>query len=124
MEPGWAPPMSAWWPRDAVKKIISCFLGSTSFWFPGEVFVVNELLEEEEEDEAKTGVMTVRSGRWDPPATGELARSTSPGFKDGPRRSSWYLMANDIDPKCTGMKGALACTWLQFHVELAYWYIG
>jgi hypothetical protein len=109
MEPGWAPPMSAWWPRDAVKKIISCFPASgtgPSFWLPADEVEVDELLEEE--DEAKTGVMTVRSGRCDPPATGELARSTSPGFKDGPRRSSWYLIANDMDPKWTGMKGALA----------------
>lgn len=114
--------MSAWWPREAVKKIISCFpaSGSSSFLFPEEVFVVDEL--EEEEDEAKTGVMTVRSGRWDPPATGELASNTSPGFKDGPRRSSWYLIANDMDPKCTGMKGALACMRLEFQVELAYWW--
>jgi hypothetical protein len=81
-------------------------------------------LEEGEEDEAKTGVMTVKSGRWDPPATGELASNTSPGFKDGPKRSSWYLMANDMDPKCTGMNGALACTQLEFQVELAYSHIG
>lgn len=116
--------MSAWWPREAVKKIISCFPASgtgPSFWLPEDEVEVDELLEEEG-DEAKTGVMTVRSGRWDPPATGELASNTSPGFKDGPRRSNWYLIANDMDPKCTGMKGALACMRLEFQVELAYWW--
>lgn len=52
----------------------------------------------DEEDE-KTGVMTVKSGRWLPPATGLLASMTSPGFSPpGPNRSSWYLMAKDIDP--------------------------
>lgn len=61
-----------------------------------------------EEGVEKTGVMTVKSGRWLPPATGLLARMTSPGFSPpGPNRSSWYLMANDIDPEqveCEGYK--------------------
>ena len=34
-----------------------------------------------------TGVMTVRSGRWLPPAAGWLFRITSPSYKLSPRRS-------------------------------------
>ena len=54
MDPGVMPPTSAWWPRDATKNTILPSL--------------------------KTGVMTVMSGRWDPPASwGWLEASTSPG---------------------------------------------
>ena len=48
IDPGRIPPMSAWCPRDAVKKMIS--LGSVS--------------------ESKTGEMIVMSGRCEPPACG------------------------------------------------------
>lgn len=81
MEPGKMPPISAWWPLDAVKKMISFELG------------------------ANTGVMMVISGRWldgckclilsnpsnrnfqstyDPPACGELVMSTSPSLSELP----------------------------------------
>lgn len=43
MDPGVIPPTSAWWPREATKNLISPF--------------------------QNTGVITVMSGRWDPPAS-------------------------------------------------------
>ena len=54
-EPGVLPPMSAWWPREATKNIIS---------FP---FL------------SKTGVITVTSGRCVPPLNGALSTKTSSG---------------------------------------------
>lgn len=68
MEPPVMPPMSAWWPREAVKKMIEGFEAASE-------------PDDDEEGDEKTGVMTVRSGRWLPPATGLLARRTSPGLR-------------------------------------------
>ena len=56
MEPGVMPPTSAWWPRDATKNTMA--------------------------PSRNTGVMTVMSGRCDPPAScGWLDASTSPGCR-------------------------------------------
>lgn len=82
----------------------------------------------------QTGVMTVRSGRWLPPAQGWLLRTTSPSFKlftndlicaEKPKYTpreirrfnlpcqttatplTWYCTVSCIAPRWTGMCGAL-----------------
>lgn len=50
--------------------------------------------------------MTVKSGRWEPPADGWLERITSPGVKSPLNALIWYCTVSCIAPKCTGMWGA------------------
>ena len=69
IDPGRIPPMSAWCPRDAVKKITRAAAAS------------------------KTGEMIVMSGRCEPPARGEFVMSTSPGLSVGPCSCIWYFTA-------------------------------
>lgn len=93
--------MSAWWPREAVKKmIVRSSAGS------------------------KTGVMIVMSGRCDPPASGELRErgqsvscarpgphfvmKTSPGWMLPLWSFIWYRTAKDMLPRWIGMNGAFA----------------
>ena len=84
IEPGVMPPISAWCPRLATKKMgVVC-------------------------PAVKTGVMTVMSGRCDPPAAGWLLTSTSPGWMSPFLFSIWYRTVSCIAPKCTGMCGAFA----------------
>ena len=76
------PPTSAWCPRDATKnRGISL-------------------------TPRKTGLTTVRSGRWDPPAAGSLVTNALPGgsARSASKARTLALMA----PKWTGMWGALA----------------
>ena len=87
MLPGVMPPTSAWWPRLATKNMSS--------------------------SPSKTGVITVKSGRCDPPAScGWLETSTSPSRS--PSRpgcdqwDSWKATADCMAPRCTGRWGALA----------------
>mmetsp|Transcript_856 Transcript_856/g.2500 ORF Transcript_856/g.2500 Transcript_856/m.2500 type:complete len:288 (+) Transcript_856:1618-2481(+) len=84
MEPGALPPTSAWWPREAQKKAGR----------------------DESSSSKKSGEMTVMSGRWEPPALGSLATTTSPG----PRATlaSWALTVSDMAPRWTGTWGAFA----------------
>ncbi|CAM5300018.1 hypothetical protein SRIMM317S_00909 [Streptomyces rimosus subsp. rimosus] len=86
MEPGVMPPISAWWPREATRNSSSRPASS------------------------KTGVTTVTSGRCVPPWYGSLTAYTSPGRRSPVprRRLSTSLMDSPIDPRCTGMCGALA----------------
>eukprot|EP00962_Isochrysis_galbana_P000491 scaffold144_cov132-Isochrysis_galbana.AAC.2 len=78
--------MSAWWPRDATQN--------TGAAPPSG---------------AKAGVMTVMSGRWEPPAScGWLDTSTSPGQMSPAHRACCTRTASCIAPRCTGMWGALA----------------
>mmetsp|Transcript_96225 Transcript_96225/g.207640 ORF Transcript_96225/g.207640 Transcript_96225/m.207640 type:complete len:255 (+) Transcript_96225:992-1756(+) len=88
IEPGTLPPTSAWWPRDAVKK-----LGLASPLF------------------AKTGVMTVMSGRCEPPAiSGWLETRTSPSASPpcSAQYLTWNLTASCMEPRWTGRCGAFA----------------
>ncbi|COW19889.1 Uncharacterised protein [Mycobacterium tuberculosis] len=78
------PPISAWCPREATKNRTSS---------PP---VLN------------TGVITVMSGRWVPPWYGSLTAYTSPGFMPLKRRRITSLTVVPIEPRCTGMCGALA----------------
>ena len=55
-----------------------------------------------------TGVITVRSGKWLPPAPGWLHKMTSPSINPSPWRPIWYWTVSCIAPKCTGIWGALA----------------
>ena len=87
IDPGVIPPTSAWCPRDATKKTHSPSLN--------------------------TGVITVMSGRCDPPADGWFVTRTSPGFNrerssEPFHRSSCHLTVLLIAPRCTGTCGALA----------------
>ena len=83
-EPGVLPPTSAWWPREATKKIIS--LPALS----------------------NTGVITVTSGRCVPPLKGAFKTKTSSGKILSLFNFTTVLIASDIEPKCTGTWGALA----------------
>ena len=89
-EPGVVPPISAWWPLEATKKIISLPASS------------------------KTGVMTVTSGRWVPPLKGAFNTNTSPGNMLSLFNFMTVLIASDIEPKWTGTWGAFATNapWL------------
>ncbi len=84
IEPGVMPPISAWWPREATRNSSSA------------------------PSVSKTGVTTVTSGRWVPPWYGSLIAYTSPGRISPARRRSTSLMDSPIEPRCTGMCGALA----------------
>lgn len=76
--PGVIPPISAWWPLEARYILVP----TTS---------VQEI--------------TVRSGKWDPPAAGWFDRITSPTFIP---LFICYVTAVYIEPKWTGKWGALA----------------
>lgn len=52
--------------------------------------------------------MTVRSGKWDPPAAGWFERTTSPGLIP---LFICSTTAVSIEPKCTGRWGAFANKW-------------
>lgn len=52
--------------------------------------------------------MTVRSGKWDPPAAGWFDKTTSPGLMP---RLICSTTAVSIEPKWTGKWGALANRW-------------
>ena len=89
MEPGVIPPISAWWPRAATQN--DGALPST-----------------------KTGVTTVTSGRWVPPAKGLLSTNVSPAWI--PRAEPAHLSItvrtlSPMEPRWTGMCGALAIRW-------------
>ena len=84
MDPGVIPPISAWWPRAATTKSSSLPARSN------------------------TGVTTVMSGRWVPPWYGSLSTYTCPGLIRPALRRSTIRMLSPIDPKWTGMCGALA----------------
>mmetsp|Transcript_8717 Transcript_8717/g.27789 ORF Transcript_8717/g.27789 Transcript_8717/m.27789 type:complete len:295 (-) Transcript_8717:132-1016(-) len=88
MLPGCEPPTSAWWPRDATKKC-------------GDEVAVVSL-------PAKTGEMTVMSGRCEPPASGWFDATTSPAAQPPRRWRSWNRTASAIAPRCTGRCGAFA----------------
>mmetsp|Transcript_28012 Transcript_28012/g.85921 ORF Transcript_28012/g.85921 Transcript_28012/m.85921 type:complete len:205 (-) Transcript_28012:1361-1975(-) len=92
IEPGVDPPTSAWWPREAQKYAIS------SWW--------------------KTGVITVMSGRCEPPNCGSFATMTSPFLREAPpwNLASCALTVSDMAPRCTGTCGAFATrapSWLK-----------
>lgn len=57
---------------------------------------------------SKTGVTTVTSGRWVPPWYGSLIAYTSPGRRSSPRRRRTSLIDSPMEPRWTGMWGALA----------------
>ena len=57
--------------------------------------------DERKETKGLTGVMTVRSGRWLPPAMGWLDRMTSPSFRSSPR-APIYSRGKDIQNKLNG----------------------
>ena len=78
IEPGTRAPTSAWWARLAAKP---------SRVSPG----------------ANTGVITVMSGRWVPPANGSLRIHETPGTWFSP---STAATAAGIAPRCTGMCSA------------------
>jgi len=84
IEPGAIPPMSAWWPRDATQNRIV---------FPAS---------------SNTGVQTVMSGRWVPPLYGALSAKTSPARMAPALRRMIVSTERSIEPRCTGMCGALA----------------
>lgn len=88
MEPGVMPPMSAWCPLLATKNTGP----PTPFWNTWGAKKKQKQVKMQKERQRKkvkgrqkwdrqTGVMTVRSGRWLPPAQGWLLRITSPSFK-------------------------------------------
>ncbi len=52
--------------------------------------------------------MTVTSGRCVPPLYGALSTNTSPGRMLPARRSMMVRTLSPIEPRCTGMCGALA----------------
>ena len=57
--------------------------------------------DEKKETKGLTGVMTVKSGRWLPPAMGWLDRMTSPSFRSSPR-APIYSRGRDIHNKFNG----------------------
>jgi hypothetical protein len=79
IDPGAEPPTSAWWARLAAKPISSRPVP------------------------AKTGVITVMSGRWVPPANGSLRIHETPGAWSS---SSTAETAAGIEPRWTGMCSA------------------
>mmetsp|Transcript_294 Transcript_294/g.1368 ORF Transcript_294/g.1368 Transcript_294/m.1368 type:complete len:216 (+) Transcript_294:1007-1654(+) len=84
MDPGVIPPTSAWCPLDATRNTISPCLN--------------------------TGVTTVMSGRWLPPALGWLVTRTSPSFSP-PFCAQWFSCHRTVSlmaPRCTGTCGAFA----------------
>lgn len=77
MLPGEMPPTSAWWPREATKKTMR--------------------------PASHTGVMTVMSGKWEPPAaTGWLVTSVSPSLS--PSSLPGPSVCGNSD--CDGHRGA------------------
>ena len=80
------PPMSAWWPRAATKN---CGPAPAS---------------------RNTGITTVTSGRWVPPAYGALSANASPGCMTPTRARRRRISCTDSPmlPRCTGMWGAFA----------------
>ena len=78
IDPGTRPPTSAWWARLAAKPSSS-------------------------PPAANTGVITVMSGRWVPPANGSLRIQETPGACRSP---STAATAAGIAPRCTGMCSA------------------
>jgi len=57
---------------------------------------------------SNTGVTTVMSGRWVPPLYGSFSTKTSPGRMAPRLRAMTVRMDSPMEPKCTGMCGALA----------------
>lgn len=114
MDPGVIPPISAWWPRLATKntgfgKLLKNIVNNKKalkqktkrknrFFFVD--ITIDDYL-------WKTGVITVRSGKWEPPADGWLAKMTSPRSKLPLNALIWYCTVSCIAPKWTGMWGAL-----------------
>ena len=60
---------------------------------------------------SNTGVITVMSGRWVPPWYGSFSMNTSPGRMRPALRSITAFTLSPIEPRCTGMCGALAISW-------------
>ncbi len=87
IEPGTRAPTSAWWARLAAKPIRHPPAPPVP---PGSAG-------------ANTGVMTVMSGRWVPPANGSLRIHETPGACCSP---STAATAAGIAPRCTGMCSA------------------
>ena len=54
---------------------------------------------------------TVTSGRCVPPAYGAFSAKASPGCMSRPRRRRISCTDSPIEPRCTGMCGALAMSW-------------
>ena len=82
IDPGAAPPTSAWWARLAAQP--------TS------------------RPPAKQGATSVMSLRWVPPAKGSFSTTCSPGRMPSPKASIAARTLAGIDPRCTGM--CSACT--------------
>jgi hypothetical protein len=119
IEPGRMPPISAWWPLEAVKKIISLVFESNT----GVIIVISGRCLPRHYHMMKHGGQTT----YEPPAWGEFVIKTSPSLRVFPCNFIWYLTALHttssadtnfilarkkshklIDPKWIGINGALA----------------